>query len=220
MGSDHHLPLISRCTPVGCPVFSLGSYDAPPPSSHSKESGQSRWLVFTMYPFFFMACFLFSRLILLFVCLSYGPCCYSPCLDAAVVWLFCVSPDRGNQIVFPFTSTHDACLQSRHNWPPCMDMTSETGRNQILAKWQEAFTRLNGNQPGIAGLMNFTKVPCSSYVPVSSAGLVCECLGTETPFSMHRWLGVEVRQGIFASYRYQRSEPKSLFRKLELRLRF
>jgi len=38
-----------------------------------------------------------------------------------------------------------------------MDMTSETGRNQILAKWQEAFTRLNGNQPGIAGLMNFTK---------------------------------------------------------------
>jgi len=39
-----------------------------------------------------------------------------------------------------------------------MNMTSESGRNQILAKWQEAFTRLNGNQPGIAGLMNFTKV--------------------------------------------------------------
>jgi len=37
-------------------------------------------------------------------------------------------------------------------------MTSESGRNQVLAKWQEAFTRLNGNQPGIAGLMSFTKV--------------------------------------------------------------
>ena len=28
----------------------------------------------------------------------------------------------------------------------------------MLATWQEAFTRLNGDQPGITGLMNFTKV--------------------------------------------------------------
>ncbi|KAF9783259.1 ubiquitin-protein ligase [Thelephora terrestris] len=36
-------------------------------------------------------------------------------------------------------------------------MTSQSGRSQILATWQEAFTRLNANQPGITGLMNFTK---------------------------------------------------------------
>jgi len=52
-----------------------------------------------------------------------------------------------------------------------MNMTSESGRNQILAKWQEAFTRLNGNQPGIAGLMNFTKVrgvflPCPGMIGI------------------------------------------------------
>lgn len=52
--------------------------------------------------------------------------------------------------------------KTRPPLPPA-DMTSQSGRNQILATWQEAFARLNSNQPGITGLMNFAKV-CSTLL--------------------------------------------------------
>ena len=84
-----------------------------------------------------------------------------------------------------------------------MNMTSETGRNQILAKWQEAFTRLNGNQPGIAGLMNFTKVRvvflrCLGTIDIAT----CACAEVNL-----RCSGVEIRQGVPVPHRYQQSEP-------------
>ena len=102
-------------------------------------------------PVLFMARFLFSRLVLLFVCFVLYVLTTSLLLTLRfpVPWeLDCIL----------LVSTRDACLQSRRGCSYSMRMTGETGRNQILAKWQEAFTRLNGNQPGIPGLMNFTKV--------------------------------------------------------------
>ena len=98
MGSDHHLFVMAPIPPLGCLVFSFGSYDAPPPSSHSRESGQSRWLVLTMYPFFL---WLVSYSLDLYCCLSvrlfHGLFCF-PCLDYVytVVWLLYAPRYRGN----------------------------------------------------------------------------------------------------------------------------
>jgi hypothetical protein len=171
MGSDQHLAVIASSPSL---AFSLGSttriflffYDAPPPSSHSKELGQSRWLVFTMYP---------SARGLFLILSTYTVVCFVPrtvCLDYIVIWLFDAAPVlfllRYVEIVgikspaslpstrraFPGSKTRPTRLPSTSP----ANMTSEVGKNQILAKWQEAFTRLNGNQPGIAGLMDFTKV--------------------------------------------------------------
>jgi len=154
MGSDHPLLMIAPVPSLDRLAFSLGSYDAPPPSSHSKEPGQSRWLVFTCIRSF-MARFLFSQLILLFVCF----------MDCFVLYVLTTSllltlgfPVPWELDYILLVSTRDASLQSRYGCPCSMSMTSETGRIQVLAKRQGAFTRLNGNQPGIAGLMNFTKV--------------------------------------------------------------
>lgn len=65
-------------------------------------------------------------------------------------------------------------------------MASESGRNQILAKWQEAFTRLNGGQPGIAGLMDFTKVRDMLLRCIGAIGiLTCVCDG----WTLKHWFG-------------------------------
>lgn len=37
-------------------------------------------------------------------------------------------------------------------------MGSESVRAQVSAKWQDAFSRLNREAPGIAGLMSFSEV--------------------------------------------------------------
>jgi len=108
------------------------------------------------------------------VCLFHLLSC-SICLDHTVLGLFrefestpCVCRDRGKSDRTSFFSTRDDHRKRKHRVPVRrghlrlgllrLNMSSESGRNQILAKWQEAFTRLNGNQPGITGLMTFTKV--------------------------------------------------------------
>jgi len=137
-----------------------------------------------MYPFFGGFFLILSTYLV--VCLFHILSCFV-CLDYIVLGLFKsdhvshICWGRGNYIPHHFP-TRDTYPQSRKRstrlTPTCSDsstnMTSESGRSQVLAKWQEAFTRLNGNQPGIAGLMNFTKVPCSPFVPVSSARFLCE----------------------------------------------
>jgi hypothetical protein len=42
-------------------------------------------------------------------------------------------------------------------------MTSEALRNQVAAKWQDAFNRLNRGAQGISGLMEFSNVRLSSF---------------------------------------------------------
>ena len=68
---------------LGSRVFSLGSYDAPPSSSHSKELGLSRWSVFHDVSVLFHVSFLILStyaVVCLLVCLCCGPF-YPPCLD-------------------------------------------------------------------------------------------------------------------------------------------
>lgn len=36
-------------------------------------------------------------------------------------------------------------------------MATDALRAQVAAKWQESFTRLNQNEPGIVGLLNFSQ---------------------------------------------------------------
>jgi len=36
-------------------------------------------------------------------------------------------------------------------------MATNALRNQVAAKWQEAFTRLNRGEPGISGLLTFSQ---------------------------------------------------------------
>ena len=140
----------------------------PPPSSHSKELGQSRWLVFTMYPTFYSS---FSYSLDLYCCLSVcSEDCFNPSVLITLLFGVFESPLPifmgivGIRLCSPSpprsTTTRAKTQQTRPTSTSSSDtnMTSESGRNQILAKWQEAFTRLNGGQPGITGLMNFTKV--------------------------------------------------------------
>jgi len=90
-----------------------------------------------------MAHLLFSRLILLFVCFTDR---FVLCVLTTSLFLTLSFPVPWElDYTFP-VSTRDASLQSRYGCPCSTNMTSEAGRNQILAKWQEAFTRLNGKQ--------------------------------------------------------------------------
>ena len=78
MDSDQHLPLIaslpSLVLSTGLPLWLF--HDPPLPSAYSKESGQSRWLVFTMYPS------LVSYSLGLYCCLFVSPILFPPlCLD-------------------------------------------------------------------------------------------------------------------------------------------
>jgi hypothetical protein len=169
--------------------LSLDLYSAPLPSSHSKELGQSRWLVLYLTPF------LSSLLILLFVC--FFTYFYSSrlqityvCLQSHFEW------DRGIQITHPLPPHASKARKTRPPPLQSTDMTSQSGRSQILATWQEAFARLNANQPGITGLMTFTKVRSAP------------------PSSRYHWfgrcVGMEVCEGVSVSYRYQQSGPKSV----------
>lgn len=167
MGSDQHLYLSAPLPPFTLSGFLSRFYDRPLPSSHSKELGQSRWLVITIYPLFGGQFLIFSTytVVCLFHVLS-----YSVCLDYVVPGYLAFVGTVGIRLHILCPPTRDACHQSAQKrasrgYPQLpstcsrsSNMTSESGRNQILAKWQEAFTRLNGNQPGITGLMNFTKV--------------------------------------------------------------
>ena len=37
-------------------------------------------------------------------------------------------------------------------------MATDAVRSQVAAKWQESFNKLNGNAPGISGLLSFSEV--------------------------------------------------------------
>jgi anaphase-promoting complex subunit 2 len=37
-------------------------------------------------------------------------------------------------------------------------MTTDAVPSQVAAKWQESFNRLNGNAPGISGLLSYSEV--------------------------------------------------------------
>jgi len=103
MGADHHLLVIAPIPLLGGSPF--GSYDAPPPSSHSKELGQSWWLVFMMYPFFLWL-------------VSYSldlSCCLSVCLTACFILPVLTTPLFG-YFTFPDTvgtRLHSPCLRPR-----------------------------------------------------------------------------------------------------------
>lgn len=144
-----------------------------------------------------MSRFLFPLSILLFVCFTYShmPSVYDPRL--LYVLVFRSNPrfgrDRGNYIVHFRVKAR----KTRLHLLLSADMTSQSGRNQMLATWQEAFTRLNGSQPGITGLMNFTNVRgLPSFVLVSSHN---EMLACTRPWR----LGVEVCEGLSIPCRYQ-----------------
>ena len=152
------LPLL-RCTPAEFSLEKVRSFSVVGPYDVS------------------VLCFLFSRLILLFVCFSV-PCTTLFCLPGlhcclslahlphAYVWFVEAVGNRScticihTQRVPSESETPDVATLNPLLFPTTM--TSESGRSQILTKWQEAFTRLNGNQPGITGLLGFTKV-CSRF---------------------------------------------------------
>ena len=96
-------------------------YDAPLPSSHSKESGQSRWLVLTISPLF---CGLFPIIStytkLLFVCLTYmlfRPIRHCSLIIINATYLLGINLcwNRGNWIIPPFASGPVKTV--RHGWP-------------------------------------------------------------------------------------------------------
>lgn len=42
-------------------------------------------------------------------------------------------------------------------------MATDTLRSQVAAKWRDAFTRINREQPGITGLLTFSQVRRRRY---------------------------------------------------------
>ncbi len=54
-----------------------------------------------------------------------------------------------------------SCARSYHS-----RMATESLRIQTSAKWQKAFERLNGEEPGIQGLLSFSQV-CEQFLPLT-----------------------------------------------------
>ena len=109
MGSDHHLLVIAPIPLLAVPT-SLSWFLRRTPAELSLERVRSVSVVgLHDVSVLFMARFLFSRPILLFVCLSRG-LFYSPCLDYTVFGYFTLPATVGTELKSP-------CLRPRRVSP-------------------------------------------------------------------------------------------------------